>query len=203
MSDSYLVPAQTIRSEIIIRKSRFLTTIAQARTVPQAREIIAGVRAEMPAANHHVYGFRIGFGKSVTEGMSDDGEPTGTAGPPTLAVLRGCGIGDIALVTTRFFGGTKLGTGGLVRAYTESAQLALQELETELKVERRRVGIELPYSLYNIVKLMIEAHHGIIEDEIFDAEVLLIARFVVADLARFTLALRERTAGRIAPVELD
>ena len=203
MASSYLIPAQTIRCELIIRKSRFLTTIAPAPTVEAARAMIAAVRVEMPAANHHVYGFRVGYGKSITEGMSDDGEPTGTAGPPTLAVLRGCGIGDIALVTTRFFGGTKLGTGGLVRAYTESAQLALQELETELKVERRRVGIELPYSLYEIVKRMIAAHDGDIEDEVFDAEVLLVARFVVADLQRFTAALRERTAGQIAPVELD
>ena len=203
MASSYRIPAQTIRSELIIRKSRFLTTIAHAPTVQQARAMIAAVRGEMPAANHHVYGFRVGYGKSVTEGMSDDGEPTGTAGPPTLAVLRGCGIGDITLVTTRFFGGTKLGTGGLVRAYTEAAQLALQELPTELKVERRRVGIELPYSLYEIIKLMIAAHQGIIEDEVFDAEVLLVARFVVEDLQRFTAALRERTAGQIAPVELD
>ena len=203
MASSYRIPAQTIRSELIIRKSRFLTTIAHAPTVQQARAVIAAVRAQMPAANHHVYGFRVGYGKSVTEGMSDDGEPTGTAGPPTLAVLRGCGIGDIALVTTRFFGGTKLGTGGLVRAYTEAAQLALQDLPTELKVERRRVGIELPYSLYEIIKLMIAAHQGVIEDEVFDAEVLLVARFVVADLQRFTAALRERTAGQIAPVELD
>ena len=81
--------------------------------------------------------------------------------------------------------------------------MALQELPTELKVERRRVGIELHYSLYEIIKLMIAAHGGEIEDEVFDAEVLLVARFVVEDLQRFTAALRERTAGQIAPVELD
>lgn len=202
MSEAYRIPAQTIRSELTIRKSRFLTTVAPAATVSRAREFLARVRAEMPEASHHVYGFRVGFGKTVTEGMSDAGEPTGTAGPPTLAVLRGSGIGDIALVTTRYFGGTKLGTGGLVRAYTESAQLALEQLETELKVERRTVGIELPYSLYNIVKRMIAAHHGSVEDEVFDGQVLLVARFVLDDLQRFTSELRERTAGQIAPVDL-
>lgn len=202
MSEAYRIPAQTIRSELIIRKSRFLTTIAPAATVSRAREFLAGVRAEMPDASHHVYGFRVGFGNTVTEGMSDDGEPTGTAGPPTLAVLRGSGIGDIALVTTRYFGGMKLGTGGLVRAYTESAQLALEQLKTELKVERRSVGIELPYSLYNIVVRMIVAHHGNVEDEVFDGQVLLVARFALADLQRFTSELRERTAGKIATVDL-
>ena len=203
MPDSYLIPAQTLRTEIVIRKSRFITTVDHAATVTQARAVIAGVRAEMPGANHHVYGFRVGYGKTVTEGMSDAGEPSGTAGPPTLAVLRGCGIGDIALVTTRYFGGTKLGTGGLVRAYTESAQTALAQLQSELKVERRRVGIELPYSLYDIVKLMIEAHNGVVEDEVFDGVVMLVARFVAADLPRFAAALRERSAGQIAPVDLD
>ncbi|MCY4246257.1 MAG: YigZ family protein, partial [Chloroflexi bacterium] len=197
------VPAQTIRSELVIRRSRFLTTIAPVATVACARDFLAGVRAEMPEASHHVYGFRVGFGKTVTEGMSDDGEPTGTAGPPTLAVLRGSGIGDIALVTTRYFGGAKLGTGGLVRAYTEAAQLALEELATELKVERRAVGIELPYSLYTIVLRMIAAHHGNVEDEVFDGQALLVARFTLDDLQRFTAELRERSAGQVAPVELD
>ena len=202
MSDAYRIPAQTVQTELIILKSRFLTTVARADSVQSARAFIASVRADMPDANHHVYGFRAGFGKSVTEGMSDDGEPTGTAGPPTLAVLRGCGIGDIALVTTRYFGGRKLGTGGLVRAYTESAQLAIAELPTELKVERRTVGIEMPYGFYEIVKRMIAAHNGSVEDEVFDAEVMLVARFVVDDLRAFEAELRERSAGRIAPVEL-
>jgi putative IMPACT (imprinted ancient) family translation regulator len=79
----------------------------------------------MPNASHHVYAFRVGHGNSIIEGMSDDGEPTGTAGPPVLAVLRGTQIGDIIVIVTRYFGGTKLGTGGLVRAYPEAAQIAL------------------------------------------------------------------------------
>ena len=152
MTSSYLIPAGQARTEIVIKKSRFITTVYLATSVQEARAVIADVRAEMPDASHHVYAFRVGFGNSVTEGMSDDGEPKGTSGPPTLAVVRGSGIGDIALVTTRFFGGTKLGTGGLVRAYTVSAQEALSMLRTELKVEKRVVGLEMPYSLYDIVK---------------------------------------------------
>lgn len=203
MTDGYLVPAETVRTELIIKKSRFLTTIQRATAVSAARESIAALRAAMPDANHHVYAFRVGFGKSVTEGMSDDGEPKGTAGPPTLAVVRGSDVGDILLVTARYFGGTKLGTGGLVRAYTESAQEALRELRTELKVERQLVGIELPYSFYDIVKLMIERHNGTIEDETFEVQVLVIARFIVPDLQRFSTELRERTAGKVSPVILS
>lgn len=203
MSYGYLKPAETVRTEIVIRKSRFLTTIQLAQTVAEARSRLAALRSELPAANHHVYAFRVGFGNSVTEGMSDDGEPTGTAGPPTLAVLRGSGIGDILLVTARFFGGTKLGTGGLVRAYTESAQEALRELKTERMVERKTVGLEMPYSLYNIVRRLIDAHKGTIEDAQFGAEVLVIARFVTDDLNCFTVELGEKTAGAVLPVDLD
>ncbi len=203
MSAGYLVPAQRTQTEIVIKKSRFITTAQLATSVPEARAVIAGLRGEMPAANHHVYAFRVGFGNSVTEGMSDDGEPTGTAGPPTLAVLRGSGIGDIVLVTTRYFGGSKLGTGGLVRAYTESAQAALACLQTERKVEKRVVGLELPYSLYAIVKRLIAAYHGEIEEEEFAAQVLLIASFTVDDLPAFSLALTERTSAQVELVDLS
>ncbi len=203
MTPPYRIPAAQSQCEIVIRKSRFLTTVQRASTVESARAAIADLRANMPGANHHVYAFRVGYGNTVTEGMSDDGEPTGTAGPPTLAVLRGSDIGDIVLVTARYFGGAKLGTGGLVRAYTESAQLALSQLKTELKVERQLVGIELPYSLYNVAKLLIDAHNGVVEEEIFEAEVLVTARFVTSDLERFTVELRERSAGAVSPVILD
>jgi len=163
MAEGYQVPAEAIRTEINIKKSRFVTTALLAATVTDARERMADLRAQMPRANHHVYAFRIGFGNSITEGMSDDGEPSGTAGPPTLAVVRGSGIGDILLVTARYFGGTKLGTGGLVRAYTASAQMAIAELKTELKVEKKTLGMDMPYSFYNLVQRLIAAHQGTIE----------------------------------------
>ena len=203
MTDAYRVPTAPVRIELVVKRSRFLTTAQFAISVGQAREFIAAVRAEMPDASHHVYAFRIGFGNSVTEGMSDDGEPTGTSGPPTLAVVRGSGIGDIVLVTTRYFGGAKLGTGGLVRAYTESAQEAIRQLPTELKVERHTVGLELPYSLYNITKRLIRDHRGEIEDEVFDEEIMIIVRFVEKDLEAFAPKLRDRTSGQVTPIILS
>ena len=203
MNPPYRIPAQRLSSEIVIKKSRFVTTIQLAPTVERARQAIAEQRAASPGANHHVYAFRVGFGKTVTEGMSDDGEPRGTAGPPTLAVLRGSDVGDIVLVTARFFGGTKLGIGGLVRAYTEAAQFALSQLETELKVERKLLGMDLPYSLYTPIKLLIQAHHGVIEEEVFEADILLTARFMQPDIERFCAEVRERSAGSVIPVALD
>ena len=203
MTSSYLIPAEQARTEIVIKKSRFITTVQLAASVQDARAVIAGVRAEMPDASHHVYAFRVGFGNSVTEGMSDDGEPKGTSGPPTLAVVRGSGIGDIALVTTRYFGGTKLGTGGLVRAYTESAQEALSMLRTELKVEKRVVGLEMPYSLYDIVKRLIATYRGEIQEEEFGIQVLIIVRFATHDLSAFSGELQERTSAQVSVVNLS
>lgn len=203
MTEGYLIPAEVFRTEINIKKSRFVTTALLAVTVEDARKRLAALRTEMPGANHHVYAFRVGFGNSITEGMSDDGEPTGTAGPPTLAVIRGSGIGDVLLVTARFFGGTKLGTGGLVRAYTASAQAALRDLQTELKVEKTTVGIELPYSFYGLSKRLIANHNGAIEEEIFDEKIVVIASFVRADLDRFAAEIRERSAGTVSPVNLS
>lgn len=203
MSDGYPVPAETVQTEIVINKSRFVTIVELAASVAGARERLAALRSELASANHHVYAFRVGFGNSITEGMSDDGEPSGTAGPPTLAVLRGAGIGDILLVTARYFGGVKLGTGGLVRAYTASAQEALRALKTELKVQRQTVGLELPYTFYNLAKRLIAAHNGTIEDEVFDEQVLVIVRFVAADMDRFAIEIRERTAGQVLPIALS
>ena len=203
MSASYLIPAKRVQTEIVIKKSRFVSTVQLAASVQEARAVIAGARAEMPDAHHHVYAFRVGFGKSVTEGMSDDGEPTGTSGPPTLAVVRGSGVGDIALVTARYFGGTKLGTGGLVRAYTESAQAVLSLLKTELKVEKRVLGLEMPYSLYNTVKRLIATYRGEIQEEEFAAQVLIIVRFAADELPAFSADLQERSSAQVSVVDLS
>lgn len=202
MSPSYLIPAERAQSEIVIKKSRFISSAQLATSPAEARAAIAQARADMPSANHHVYAFRVGFGNSVTEGRSDDGEPSGTAGPPTLAVLRGSGIGDIVLVTARYFGGTKLGTGGLARAYTESAQTALSLLKTEQKIEKRLLGLEMPYALFNIVKRLIAAHHGEILEEEFAVQVMIIVRFAAQDLPAFTTELQERAAARVSVVDL-
>jgi uncharacterized YigZ family protein len=199
----YLIPAEIHQTEIVVVNSRFITTIGPVPTVDAARIFLKYVREEMPDASHHVYAFQVGHGNSIIEGMSDDGEPTGTAGPPVLAVLRGSQIGDIIVVVTRYFGGTKLGTGGLVRAYSEAARTALTTLKTEEKIEKRLLGIESPYSLYELVKRLIEKHTGEISDETFAGEVTILASFPVSAIERFTLELRDLSAGRITPIIFD
>jgi uncharacterized YigZ family protein len=197
MNSPYRIPLKQHSTGINILKSRFLTTVTHTTTVEQAREFIASLKSELPGANHYVYAFRIGHGNSVIEGMSDDGEPTGTAGPPTLSVVRGSDLGDITLVTLRYFGGTKLGKGGLVRAYTESAQEALATLETEFKTEKQIIKINMPYHLYEIVKKLVSEYKGNIKDENFMENVTLTIELLAQDIDGFNYKLQENTSGQL------
>ena len=202
MSDGYLIPTQTHRVTTAVSNSRFFTTIGHISTVDEAKAFLAGVRSEMSDANHHVYAYRVGFGNSVIEGMSDDGEPSGTSGPPILAVLRGSGIGDVIVVVTRYFGGTLLGTGGLVRAYSDAAREGLATLPTERKIEKRVLGIELPYHYFEQVKRLIAQHSGTLDEETFAAEVTILVSFPVDRIAGFSADLIELTAGSVEPIIL-
>lgn len=199
----YRIPASTIRVETEVSKSRFIATLGMAETAAAARAFIAAVRADMPDASHHVYAFRAGYGSSITEGVSDDGEPPGTAGPPVLAVVRGALVGDIVLVVTRYFGGIKLGTGGLVRAYGDAARAALAAMTTREKIVMTRLGLSLPYPLYERIKLLAAAHHAQIEGEEFEADITLYLTLPADSLPAFSIALRDLSAGKIAPVILD
>lgn len=126
-----LVPADTSASEIDleIKRSHFLGLAARTTSEAQAREFIASRRALYPDARHHCSAFIIANpGATPTERSNDDGEPSGTAGKPMLEVLRGSQIFDVTVVVSRYFGGTLLGTGGLVRAYSQATTQALEQL---------------------------------------------------------------------------
>jgi uncharacterized YigZ family protein len=203
-SEPYRIPSESLhRTEIVVLNSRFITSIGRAATADEAKTFLKQVGEEMSDASHHVYAFRAGFGNSVTEGMSDAGEPSGTAGPPTLAVLRGTDIGDVIVVVTRYFGGTKLGTGGLARAYSEATRTGLNSLPTELKIEKRIVGIEISYSLFEIIKRMIASNDGVILDESFTGTVAIMAEFPLNRIDGFADELREATNGQVEPIIFD
>lgn len=201
-SNSALVPAERARVELRVSNSRFIASAAPTASVEAARAFIAEVRAEMPDATHHVYAYVIGHGATTTQGMSDDGEPSGTAGRPTLAVLRGSGLGDVTLVVTRYFGGTLLGTGGLVHAYGDSARAVLATLPRAEKIERRSLLVALPYAAYEQVRRLVSAHAGGVVEETFAADVTLHVLLPLAQAAAFTAAVEELTAGQAGVVEL-
>lgn len=149
MATGYLVPVGESSAQITDRGSRFLGICTCVESVQDARAFLQDVRQRHADASHHVYAFAVGHGSSVTHGMSDDGEPSGTAGRPLLAVVQGSGLGDLIVIVVRWFGGTRLGTGGLVRAYTKAAQEALAVTPTARRVQNKAVVIRLPYDRYD------------------------------------------------------
>lgn len=199
----YRIPAQEHRINNTIVNSRFIATVARVDNVDDVKVTLTRVRREMSDASHHVYAFRVGHGNSVVEGMSDDGEPSGTAGPPVMAVLRGTDIGDILVIVTRYFGGTKLGTGGLVRAYSDSARMALETLPTEEKIERKILGLEISYARHEVIKRLAIQHQGTVLDEVFGSEVALIIQFATEHIDAFVHDLTEATAGQCQPIVLS
>ncbi len=193
----YPIPARRTRAEIQVSNSRFVATLSPAFNVEAARAFIAEVKAEFSDATHNVPLFIIGHGASVITHSSDDGEPSGTAGRPALAVLRGSGLGDVAVVVTRYFGGTKLGTGGLVRAYSEAVRAVLAVTPRAEKVPTHTVQITCPYALYERLRQLIAQHSGLIREEEFAAKVTLRCEFAAEGLPAFQAALDELSHGRL------
>lgn len=195
----YLLPARETRVEIGVSNSRFIATAAPVLTTDEAKAFIARIKAEFADATHNVAAYVVGHGSSVTAHSHDDGEPSGTAGRPALAVLQGSGLGDIAVVITRYFGGTKLGTGGLVRAYGDAVREVLATLPRAEKVPTHRVAVTLPYSLYERVRQAVDRCTGQVIDEQFATDVTLTARFAAVQLDTFLRAVQELSGGAIEP----
>jgi len=192
-----LIPAQETRASLRVVNSRFIATIAPAFAVEEARAFIARIKREFDDATHNVPAYVIGHGASVIAHCSDDGEPSGTAGPPVLAVLRGSDLGDAAIVVTRYFGGTKLGTGGLVRAYSDVTRKVLSVLPRAMKAATHSIRVNVPYSLFEQVRRLIELHQGQILDETFAAEVTIKAQLRQDALPAFQDRLQEISRGTI------
>ena len=198
--DRYPIPARETRVELQVLNSRFIATAAPVFSVDEAKAFVARIREEFADASHNVPVYLVGYGASVVAHSSDDGEPSGTAGRPALAVLRGSGLGDVAVVVTRYFGGTKLGTGGLVRAYSDSVREVLDALPRAEKVPTHTVLVVTEYSFFERVRLAVEAHRGEILDEKFAADVTVTARFPVERVPAFQEALQELSNGTIEAV---
>jgi len=152
---SYPVPTQTAQSELEIKRSKFLTFAAHADSRDTAEAFIRGLRMQHPQANHVCWAYIAGAPDTTVRSMSDDGEPSGTAGMPMLKVLQHSGLGDIVVAVVRYFGGTKLGTGGLQRAYTDAVVRVLADLPTVIKVSRTLLSLIYDYAHDDGVKRLL------------------------------------------------
>ncbi|MBN8655047.1 MAG: YigZ family protein [Anaerolineae bacterium] len=197
MTKPYHVPLMEIRREQTVVNSRFIATLAPAFSIDEARAFMKRIREEFTDASHNVPVYIIGGGNTVTEYFSDDGEPSGTSGKPALTVLRGSGLGDAVLVITRYFGGTLLGTGGLVKAYTESAQLVVNAVERGQRVSVHVAMVAIPYNLLERLRLLVTKNNGKILGEEYAADITVTLQFHVETFDTFEADLRELSAGKI------
>jgi uncharacterized YigZ family protein len=204
MSDAgYDVPAARVRVEDVIDRSRFLATVGPAPDTEAARAFIDAVRAEFPDATHNCWAYVAGPpGSTAQIGLSDAGEPHGTAGRPMLDVLLHSGVGDVVAVVTRYFGGTKLGKGGLVRAYGGAVQHALAELPRTRRVDRVELRISAGYADVAALRRLLAEHDAEVLEEEFAEQVSWRAAVPRHRLDELRAAVAEATAGR-AGVEGD
>ena len=150
---AYTAPAGVAEAEIREKGSVFLAVVAPAATEEEARAVLEGLARRFPDATHHCWAWRLG--EDARERSADAGEPAGTAGMPILQVLRGAGLSDAVAVVVRWFGGTKLGKGGLARAYAAATREALAGLPVAARVPTVEVEVAVPYERVGAVKRLI------------------------------------------------
>lgn len=195
MSDSYLVPAAYGQGLYEDRRSKFIGEIFPVETPEEAIQKISEVKAKYRDARHHCYAYIIREGNYMR--YSDDGEPQGTAGMPILDILRRAEITNVCCVVTRYFGGILLGTGGLVRAYTKSAQLALETAGINQMSRYSVALITCPYSLLGVVQTILPEHGCLAEEIDYAAGVTLTVTLPEGGEQALGAALRDATSAAV------
>ncbi|MBQ6599474.1 MAG: YigZ family protein [Lentisphaeria bacterium] len=183
-------------TELMVKNSRFRSELEYAETPEAAREIWRLRKTQYDNGGHIVYAFIVGAQGNI-QGCSDDGEPSGTAGRPTLEVLKGSGLTNAILTTARWFGGTKLGTGGPIHAYTASAQAALENIRTRELVPMRELDFTVSYALYEQVKRLLAASGFETKQEEFLSDVRIRGELTAAALPELQTKLRDLSNGKI------
>ncbi|MCI9262602.1 YigZ family protein [uncultured Adlercreutzia sp.] len=190
---AYRTIAAPAQAEIVEKKSRFIGQIAPVSTEEEALAFINGVKAEHRMARHNVYAYVLRGGRIR---YTDDGEPAKTAGMPTLEAIQHAGLEDVAVVVTRYFGGILLGTGGLVRAYTDATKAAIDAADVVTVSVCVDIILEVPYGLYEQVCRIAEACQAKLQESDFAENVLLTFRMLDGTQDPFLEKLTELTRGQ-------
>lgn len=158
---SYVVPAAEAVAEIEIRKSRFIAHAAHVTDREAAMAWLDSLRARYPDARHHCWAYLLGNPEqSSSAATGDDGEPSGTAGKPILNVLQHKGVGDVMIVVVRYFGGIKLGAGGLTRAYGQAAQAVMEVLPLKQQENRAEMRVRCDFAEEQALRQWLSQHQG-------------------------------------------
>lgn len=193
----YKTVKQRASDEFIEKKSRFIGYIAPVSTESEAIDFINEIRAKHRDATHNVYAYSLREGQ--IKRASDDGEPQGTGGVPMLNVLNGNELCDVCCVVTRYFGGTLLGVGGLVRAYTEGAKIAVAAGGIKTVAESADIMLSCDYNLYGKLEHYINEHRIFVVGTDFGANVSLTVRLKIEDVPSFEHDITELTCAKVKP----
>lgn len=184
------------RGEIVEKKSRFIAHVQAVDSVEEAQEFIETVKKKYWDARHNCSAFSVGEMNPLTR-CSDDGEPGGTAGKPILEVIQGSGIRNIVIVVTRYFGGTLLGTGGLVRAYTEAAKAGIENAVIIEKIPATRMKLFTEYTDLGKIQYILAQNQVTVENTEYTDKVEIRALFPEKEKKALCRALTEGTGGRV------
>lgn len=177
MTGGYPIPAENLEVETVVRKSRFIARALRIVSRSDALREVELVRQQYPDARHYCWAYLVGNPESsASAGMNDDGEPSGTAGKPILNVIQHKKIGDVLVVVVRYFGGIKLGAGGLTRAYSGAAEAVLSRLDLKLFEDVTEYTLGMPFAQEQFVRHLL----GQCEATILDVEYVEIVRMQVA-----------------------
>lgn len=197
MSERYPIPLNDLhRTELVLRRSQFITSTGHAPDTEAARAFIEHIRHEFPDATHNCWAFAAGApGQTAQAGFSDDGEPHGTAGRPMLTVLLHSGIGETVSVVTRYFGGVKLGTGGLVRAYQGAVRENLDSLPQQQRIIPAHLSVTVDYAHVDKVRRLLPAVEAQVRAENYTNQVSLQLMLPVEHLPLFQRQLADCSNG--------
>ena len=179
------MPAQSVQLELEIKRSKFITFAANAGNRDIAEAFIRSLRELHPQASHVCWAYIAGPPNTTVRSMSDDGEPSGTAGMPMLKVLQHSGLGDVVVAVVRYFGGTKLGTGGLQRAYSDAVAEVLKILPTKQKVSRTNVKLVFDYEFDGSLTRMFGRYDVVDIQASYEQQVTITLEIASAQLAAF------------------
>ena len=203
MSDDYQIAINKVEHETIVNRSRFICFLFPCTSIEEAKTQVKSLQQLHPQASHHCYAFLTkASNDSLGYGYSDDGEPSGTAGKPMLAVLQGGGIGQVCAIVVRYFGGTKLGTGGLQRAYADSVRQALPFLQAKTKIAMAAKTLACQYSQVDDVLHIISQAAGQVVEQEYLQQVQFSLLIPEAKLALVAQKLQTLSAGKLVLTNL-
>jgi len=203
VNDDYQIAVNNVEHETVVNRSRFICYLFPCTSIEEAKTQVKHLQQAHPQASHHCYAFLTkAANDSLGYGYSDDGEPSGTAGKPMLAVLQGGGTGQVCAVVVRYFGGTKLGTGGLQRAYADSVRQALPFLQAKTKIAMAAKTLACQYSQVDDVLHIINQVAGQVVEQEYLQHVLFSLLIPEAKVALVAEKLQTLSAGKLVLTNL-